>query len=93
MSGIVYDFEVYTGKILAPPTLNKLGVMGNLLLRSTSRLPDNVGHKVYFDNLFSSIPLLRHIKDRGIWYISIIRANRTDGRKQRIKNRQRTQKT
>ena len=46
MSGIVYDFEVYTGKSLTPPILNELGFMGNLVLQLTSRRPDNVGHKV-----------------------------------------------
>ena len=53
VSGIVFDFEVYTGKSLMPPIPNELGVMRNLVLRLTSRVPDNVGHKVYFDNLFS----------------------------------------
>ena len=77
--GIVYDFEVYTGKSLTPPISNELGVMGNLVLRLTSRLPDNVGHKVYFDNLFSSIPFLRHLQDQGISCVSTIRADRLMG--------------
>ena len=72
---VVYDFEIYTGESLAPPISNELCVMGNLVLQLTSRLSDNVGHKVYFDNLFSSIPLLRHLQDRDIWCVSTIRAN------------------
>ena len=66
VSGMVYDFEIYTNKSSTPPISDELGVMGNTVLRLTSGLPPKVGHKVYFDNLFSSIPLLRHLQDKGI---------------------------
>ena len=85
MSGIVYDFEVYTGKSLTPPISNELGVMGNLVLRLTSKLPDNVGHKVYFHNIFLFIPFLRHLQDRGIWCVSTIRADRLMGTNKELK--------
>ena len=85
VGGIVCDFEVYAGKSLTPPISNELGVMGNLVLRLTSRLPDNVGHKVYFDNLFSSVPLLQHLQDQGIWCVSTIRADRLMGTNKKLK--------
>ena len=85
VSGFIYDFEVYTGKSSSSPIANDLGVMGNLVLRLTSGLTNNVGHKVYFDNLFSSIPLLRHLQEKGIWCVSTIRANRMLGANKQLK--------
>ena len=85
VSGIVYDFEVYTGKSSNSQISNELGVMGNLVLRLTAGLSSNVGHKVYFDNLFSSIPLLCHLQERGIWCVSTIRANRMLGANKDLK--------
>ena len=86
VSGMVYDFEIYTGKSSTPPISDELGVMGNTVLRLTSGLPPKVGHKVYFDNLFSSIPLLRHLQDKGIWCVSTIRANRMLGANKQLKS-------
>ena len=81
-----YDFEIYTGKSSTPPIADELGVKGNTMLRLTSGLPPKVGHKVYFDNLFSSIPLLRHLQDKGIWCVSTIRANRMLGANKQLKS-------
>ena len=75
MSGIVYDFKVHISKSLETPISHQLGVMGNLVLRLTSRLPDNIGHKVYFDNLLCSTSLLQHLQDQDIWCVSTICAN------------------
>ena len=68
--------------------------MGNLVLRLTAGLSSNFGHKVYFDNLFSSIPLLCHLQARVHMVSSAnkrhmvctIRANRMLGANKDLKN-------
>ena len=49
-SGIVYDFEVYTGKSTENP--GNLGVTGDLIVRLCTHLPKNQNYKVFFDNFF-----------------------------------------
>ena len=73
VSGFLYDFEIYTGK-QPSQTLPGLGVLGNTVLRLAAGLPKHVGHKLYFDNLFTSIPLVKHLKADGIWSVDTIRA-------------------
>lgn len=57
----------------------KLGVGGNVVKHLTSSLPSHVGHKVYFDNYFSSVNLLQCLQKEGIWGIGTIRADRLKG--------------
>ena len=55
ISGIVYDFEIYTGK--APKMQDEIpGIMmgGNVVHRLTKNLPYQ-NFKLYFDNFFSSV--------------------------------------
>ena len=75
VSGFLYDFEIYTGK-QPSQTLPGLGVLGNTVLRLAAGLPKHVGHKLYLDNLFTSIPLVKHLKADGIRSVGTIRANR-----------------
>ena len=65
VSGMVYDFELYKGKSSTPLISDQLGVMSDTVLWLTSKLPPKVGHKVYYDNIFS-ISLLRHLQDKEI---------------------------
>lgn len=55
VSEILYDFDIY----LEPDTdmCKKYGKVGEVVLKLVETLPKNVGHKVYMDNLFSSINL------------------------------------
>ena len=55
VSGILYDFDIY----LEPDTdmYKKYGKVGEVVLKLVETLPKNVGHKVYMENLFSSINL------------------------------------
>jgi hypothetical protein len=58
VSGIVYDFQIYTGSGSGSDNDDpNLGVGGNVVRHLTSSLPENVGHKEYFDNYFSSVYL------------------------------------
>ncbi|TWW53411.1 PiggyBac transposable element-derived protein 1 [Takifugu flavidus] len=42
----------------------------------TSTLPAGKNHKVFADNYFTSVPLVQHLKERGIHYIGTIQINR-----------------
>ena len=70
--GIVYDFEIYTGK--TPNTQDKIpGIMmvGNVVHRLTKNF-----HFIRisnFDNIFSSITLLKFLKEKGILAVATLR--------------------
>ena len=57
-SGIIYEFEIYTGKSSNSPT--KLGITGDLPIRLCANLRKNQNYKVYFDNFFTSFRLLKN---------------------------------
>ena len=48
-------------------------------MRLCSNLPNNLNFKVYFDNFFTSIPLIRELRKDGILSLGTIRQNRTLG--------------
>lgn len=78
VTGMLLDFEVYTGKGGNPPTA--CGVGGDVVLRLCDSLPDHVSNvKLYFDNYFTSIELLLKLAERRIWATGTIRKNRTKG--------------
>ena len=55
-SGIIYDFELYTGKSMQLP--NEFGVSGNVVLRLIQNLNAASNFKVFFDNWFFSVGLV-----------------------------------
>jgi hypothetical protein len=69
-SGILYDLEVYTGK---QQDDKECGQVGAVVKRLVQHLPKNIGHKVYFDNLFSTINLIKHLQAGGILALGTIR--------------------
>ncbi|CAK8678001.1 unnamed protein product [Clavelina lepadiformis] len=77
MSGMIYDFMVYTGKAMKLP--GNLGVAGNVVMRLVNNLPEDKNFKVYFDNWFSSVDLVCLLKQQNIWSVGTIRSNRLKG--------------
>ena len=77
ISGLIYDFMIYTGKAMNLP--GDLGVAGNVVMKLVKNLPPNMNFKVYFDNWFSSIDLLCLLKKKSIWSVVTIRSNRLKG--------------
>ena len=60
ISGIVYDFEIYACK--APNSQDEIpGIMmgGNVVHCLTKNLPYHQNFKLYFDNFFSSVTLMK----------------------------------
>ena len=77
ISGIVYDFEVYTGKNMNLE--GALGLSGNIVLRMVENLQPNCHFKVYFDNFFASPDLVDELSKKQIWSVGTIRSNRMSG--------------
>ncbi|KAK2718614.1 hypothetical protein QYM36_005828 [Artemia franciscana] len=63
-SGIIYDFEVYTGKGSIPVT--ELGQGAEVVLRLAEEIPRSKNFKLFFDNYYTSIPLIRELLLHGI---------------------------
>lgn len=77
ISGIVYQFAVYTGAdTLKKNQDHQLGFGGNVVMALCDGLPNASNFKVTFDNWFCSIELIEALKRRGIFSCGTIRANR-----------------
>ena len=92
VSGIVYDFDVYKGANNKDAENHSLGVGGNVVANLCSTLPEKVGNKVYFDNYFSSIDLLQFLRQKQIWAVGTIRADRLKGAEKLLKSKKDLQK-
>ena len=73
ISGVVYDFEVYTGKATQ---IEGILMGGNDAYGLTLTLPLNENYKVFFDNFFSSIALLKLLKKEGLLAVATLRKDR-----------------
>lgn len=77
-SGYCYQFEIYSG--VENHTLQagevELKVIGNTVVRLTRSVPSFCNHKLYFDNYFTSIPLLVYLRTRGILSLGTMRRDR-----------------
>ncbi|KAK2709630.1 hypothetical protein QYM36_013336 [Artemia franciscana] len=73
----MYDIEIFQdrGNVEAGP----FGLGGDVVMRLLGSLAPEVGHKIFFNNWFSSVDLVVHLK--GIRYdcVGTIRQNRLSG--------------
>ena len=80
---MIYDFEIYCGKksnaTTALSTTTNLGVTGDLVMRLCQNLLPHLHYKVYFDNCFTSIPLLKQLSAKRILVLGTIKQNRMLG--------------
>ncbi|KAJ8930526.1 hypothetical protein NQ314_016673 [Rhamnusium bicolor] len=77
--GIVYNWELYSGRIDHDPQLPDIGVSGNVVLRLAKIIPRNDYHKIYFDNWFNSLQLQIELYKMGIHGLGTVRSNRLEG--------------
>lgn len=81
--GIILDFIPYTGKI--PPVsendIPDLGPSSNIVLHFAKNIPHDQNHLLYFDNWFTSVPLIKYLAEKGIWSCGTVRPNRLPGLK------------
>lgn len=78
--GMAHDFEVYQGRGTGiDPAYSHLGLGGSVVMRLVENLPHHLNLKCFFDNYFTSVLLLRELKEIGILATGTIRSNRLLG--------------
>ena len=87
VSGIIYDFDVYVGKQDDQNVSREFGKVGAVVIKLTRNLPKDVGHKVFMDNLFTTINLVKYLKSEGIWTLGTMRLNRMGGAQKLLKSK------
>lgn len=77
-SGFSYRFEVYHGASDNIVSINcpDLGATANVVIRLCQSVSDFKNHIIYFDNFYTTLPLLVYLRARGIFSLGTIRANR-----------------
>lgn len=76
-SGMLYDFVVYQGENTIPNSLKKdYGLCSGVVLHLAKRIPTGCNYQLYFDNYFTSLPLLRQLKRDKILAAGTARTNR-----------------
>ena len=75
-AGILYNFEVYTGKISPVEGEPDLGASSNIVLHLAKSIPEGLNNLLYFDNWFTSIPLVVHLAKKNIYCLATVRINR-----------------
>lgn len=76
-SGLMYDFYLYAGKEeVLDNEFTGLQKCAIAVARLCKHLPNHKHHKLYFDNWFTTLPLLQFLKMKGIHAAGTIRMNR-----------------
>jgi hypothetical protein len=84
VSGYVYNFEVYQGASGDRPA-KELSLCADVVIRLCKGLENN-NHKVFFDNLFTTIELLKCLREQKIYAIGTLRKNRLLGAASALKD-------
>ncbi|XP_050337616.1 piggyBac transposable element-derived protein 3-like isoform X1 [Bactrocera neohumeralis] len=74
-SGFAYRFEVYNGagdNVILPGQPD-LGATSNVVVRLSQTIPNFRNHILYFDNFYTSLPLLVLLRARGIFSLGTLR--------------------
>ena len=71
LTGYLYNFDIYTGK-----EEEKQGTLGEYVVLQLISGIDLVKHRIFFDNFFTSISLLLHLKHKKVAATGTIRTNR-----------------
>ncbi|KAJ8937359.1 hypothetical protein NQ314_011904 [Rhamnusium bicolor] len=78
VSGYAYNIEMYSGQKNADKNRlaneSDLGASANVV-RLVIIIPRNVNHRIYFDNYYTSIPLLVYLAKQGIHNLGTVRRN------------------
>jgi hypothetical protein len=53
-----------------------LGMSSNVVIRLSETIPRNVNHKLFFDNWFCSVGLMRYLSKQNILRLGTVRLNR-----------------
>lgn len=77
-NGFAYRFEIFIGagdNVILPDTPD-LGSTANVVVRLSQTIPSFKNHILYFDNFYTTLPLLVYLRARGIFSLGTIRVNR-----------------
>lgn len=76
-SGLAYDFVCYQGSTTEfdPETLAKFGSGATMVLHLANRI-NGSGHKLFFDNYFSTFPLFQILAQKEIYAAGTVRLDR-----------------
>ena len=77
--GIVYDFEIYSGRINPVAGYEDLGANSNIVIQLAQVLQKQQKFLLYFDNWFTSLKLLIQLAKDGIFELGNVRQNRHPG--------------
>jgi len=79
-SGYSYKLELYTGqenceqsRLQSEPDLM---ASANVVVRLSRAIPKHKNHRVYFDNYYTTIPLITYLVSQGIQFLGTVRRNR-----------------
>ena len=77
IDGFIYNSELYSGQENEPRFRRQnepdIGASSNVVIRMVRTVPRNRNHRIYFDNWFSSVPLVHHLATQGIHSLGTIR--------------------
>ena len=79
--GIVHNFDMCVGSTPRVEDFPDLKSSANVVAKLASIVPKQVNHKIYMDNLFSTVPLYLEFLKRGIFCTGTVRLNRCSGLK------------
>lgn len=77
VSGFAYNIELYAGQEnITMPDEPDLGAAANVVVRLCRLLQRNLYYRVFFDNYYSTVPLVTYLAKQGILSLGTIRRNR-----------------
>ncbi|CAG4979435.1 unnamed protein product [Parnassius apollo] len=76
VSGYGYKFEVYSGQEnICADGEPQLGALSNVVVRLAREIPVNQNYRLFFDNYYTSLPLMEFLSHRGILALGTVRRN------------------
>lgn len=80
VSGFSYNFEIYTAQENDPTKRLSnepdLGCSANIVIRLLRGVPKYENYRIYFDNYYTTLPLLVELAKNGIHTVGTVRRNR-----------------
>ncbi|CAH4034244.1 unnamed protein product [Pieris brassicae] len=77
VKGYAHKFEIYTGQENERlPDEPDFGPVGNVVVRLARGVPRHINHIIYFDNFYTSVPLVTYLAKQGIYSLGTVQSNR-----------------
>lgn len=76
VDGLIHNFEIHAGPIGICPGQPDLKASGNIVLHLLVNVPRHKWHKLFFDNWYTGIELVKVLYTQGIACVGTVRANR-----------------